>query len=105
MASPIRCRLFDLSFILESLRSTVHMNICARLIWGGQLFCEMSMLGLSKLPKAERGVICAGTIWGGCLLCEVFVLGLSKVPWAQRGVNCKRFAVPAEATSSYGPIE
>ena len=65
MASPIHCRLFDLSFILESLRSTLHMNICARLIWGGQLFCEMSMLGLSKLPKAERGVICAGLIWEG----------------------------------------
>ena len=48
------------------------------------------MLGLIKLPNAERGVICTGLIWEVCLLCEMCLLrvGLSKLPWAQRGVIC-----------------
>ena len=50
--------------------------------------CEMSLLGLSKLPWAQKGIICTGLVWGRCYLCEISLLGLSKLPWAQRGVIC-----------------
>ena len=46
----------------------------------------MSLLGLSKLPWAQTGVIRTGLIWEVCLLWEMFLPGLSKLPWAQKGV-------------------
>ena len=46
----------------------------------------MSLLGLSKLPWAQRGVIRTALIWEVNLLWEMFLPGLSKLPWAQKGV-------------------
>ena len=52
--------------------------------------CEMSLLGLSKLPWAQRWVTCTGLIWGSCLVVRDIPARLEQVTVGTEGGNLCR---------------